>query len=73
MRKVVLKNEYITLGQLLKHLNIIENGAMAKEYLAEHDCWINGEPDYRRGRKIRNGDIVKFIDGTEVQVVDQLN
>lgn len=73
MRKIVLKNEYITLGQLLKHLNIIVNGADAKAFLADNDCWINGEPDYRRGRKIRNGDIVKFPDGTEVEVVDQLN
>ena len=70
MRTVILKNEYITLGQLLKHLDIISNGAEAKDFLNEYDCWINGEPDNRRGRKIRNGDTVKFPNGLEVKIED---
>ena len=56
MNKVSISTEFITLGQFLKIADIIQSGGMAKWFLSEHDVYINGEPDNRRGRKLRNGD-----------------
>jgi ribosome-associated protein len=69
MRTVPIHTEYITLGQLLKLTDTIASGALAKQYLAEYTPHINGEPDNRRGRKIRPGDEVLFPDGLKVKIV----
>ena len=68
MRTVPIHTEYITLGQLLKLTDTIASGALAKQYLAEFTPKINGEPDNRRGRKIRPGDEVQFPDGLKVKI-----
>jgi len=57
----VEKNEdFITLGQLLKVENIIENGGQAKFFLSEHLVYVNGEKESRRGRKLYMGDVVQI-------------
>ncbi|MCR5348737.1 MAG: S4 domain-containing protein YaaA [Bacilli bacterium] len=55
-RIVPISTPYLTLGQLLKLVNIIGNGGEAKSYLATHEVKVNGEPDNRRGRKLYPGD-----------------
>ena len=62
------KDEYITLGQLLKAVGLVENGAEAKEVITDGDVFVNGEVDTRRGRKLREGDLVRYR-GTEIKVV----
>ena len=58
MRAAVITSEFITLGQFLKFMGIIDNGGQAKAFLQNHETLINGEPDNRRGRKLRPGDEV---------------
>jgi ribosome-associated protein len=72
MKEVAIWSEYITLGQLIKMLNYVGSGAEVKAYLADHVCEINGEPDQRRGRKIRPGDKVKMPDGAEIEIIAQV-
>ncbi len=55
-----LKTEYITLGQLLKELNEISSGGMAKWYLQENVIFVDGEPENRRGRKLYGGMMVEI-------------
>ncbi|WP_071461071.1 S4 domain-containing protein YaaA [Bacillus massilinigeriensis] len=55
-----IDTEYITMGQFLKLAEIIQSGGMAKWFLSEHEVFVNGEQDQRRGRKLRDGDIVKI-------------
>ncbi len=50
--------EFITLGQFLKAVNVIGTGGEAKFYLAENVAQVNGEPEQRRGRKLRPGDLI---------------
>lgn len=69
MKEVEIWSEYITLGQLLKLLDYISNGAEAKEYLAEYTPKVNDEEDNRRGRKIRPGDIVTMPDGRKFKII----
>ena len=59
MKKISINSEYITLGQFLKYVGIIDCGSYAKQFLLENKVYINNEQDQRRGRKIYPGDIVK--------------
>lgn len=57
--KFSLNSEYITLQQLLKACNILESGGQVKSWLAENEVLVNGEPENRRGKKLRSGDVVE--------------
>ncbi|MBR6866152.1 MAG: S4 domain-containing protein YaaA [Bacilli bacterium] len=61
--EIAITTEFITLGQFLKLADIISQGGEAKAYLATHEVKVNGEPDNRRGRKLRNGDEVLLAEG----------
>jgi ribosome-associated protein len=63
-----LRGDYITLGQLLKAENLVEDGAMAKEVIKEGLAKVNGEVDTRRGKKLYPGDVVEF-EGNEIKIV----
>jgi len=58
-RMIQIKSEYITLGQFLKLADVIQTGGMAKWFLQEHEVLVNSEREQRRGRKLRDGDIVE--------------
>ncbi|MEC2055148.1 S4 domain-containing protein YaaA [Peribacillus psychrosaccharolyticus] len=62
MTEIQIQTEYITLGQFLKLADIIQSGGMAKAFLGENDVFINEEFDVRRGRKLREGDIIDIPD-----------
>ena len=59
MNKVIIKTDYIKLGQFLKFQGIISNGSDAKVFLEQTKVYVNNEPDDRRGRKLYNNDVVK--------------
>ena len=52
MEEYVLKKEFITLGQLLKEMDVISSGGMAKIFLAQEEVLVDGQPENRRGRKL---------------------
>lgn len=60
MQELHIESEYITLGQALKMTDAISSGGMAKFFLSENDVFVNGEKDDRRGRKLRDGDLVNI-------------
>ena len=57
-KEVKITTEYITLGQFLKFVGIIDSGFLAKIYLSDHDVYVNGVLDTRRGKKLYPGDTV---------------
>ena len=59
--EILINTDYITLGQFLKLADIIESGGEAKMFLAENEVKIDGEPDNRRGRKLRGGEVVEVL------------
>lgn len=60
-RKIVaLESTYMTLGQLLKHLNIISSGGMAKAYLSQYYVYVNDIEEQRRGKKLYAGDVIEL-------------
>ncbi len=60
MENLIIDTEFITLGQLLKMTNTISSGGMAKWFLDEYIVYVNGEEEQRRGKKLRDGDVVKI-------------
>lgn len=68
MNVLKISTPYITLGQLLKEAGVIDTGGMAKWYLSEYEVIVNGEPENRRGKKLRAGDEILFSDGTSIKI-----
>ena len=53
MTKIVtITEEFITLGQFLKHIDVITTGGQAKWYLQETLVYVDSEIENRRGRKL---------------------
>ena len=65
---VPIRDETIRLGQFLKLANLVESGAEAKPVIAEGLVSVNGEVETRRGRQLRQGDLVR-LGGQSVRVV----
>ncbi|QNL52222.1 RNA-binding S4 domain-containing protein [Olivibacter sp. SDN3] len=56
-----LDTEYIHLIQLLKVVNIVENGGEAQAVVSEGLVYCNGEVEHRKRYKVRKGDVVEFL------------
>lgn len=59
-KQIRISTETITLGQFLKLADVIQTGGMAKWFLNEYEVYVNGEPDNRRGRKLKPNDEVSI-------------
>ncbi|MGW8287907.1 MAG: RNA-binding S4 domain-containing protein [Desulfobulbales bacterium] len=60
MISIPIETDYIRLSQLLKLANVVMDGAEAKFRIANKEVRVNGAVEVRRGRKLRNGDLVEF-------------
>jgi ribosome-associated protein len=67
MEIIKLRDEYIKLGQALKAAGFVEDGVEAKFVITEGQVLVNGEVDFRRGRKLYENDIVSY-DGKEIKI-----
>ena len=61
IKEIHITSEFITLGQFLKFVDIIQSGGEAKSFLSQNDVFINNELDVRRGRKLRPGDKITVL------------
>lgn len=68
MREIGIETEFITLGQLLKMTDTISSGGMAKWFLSEHEVFVNGELEDRRGRKLRANDTISIPEVGEFRI-----
>lgn len=55
-----LRGDHITLDALLKATGLADSGGSAKGLIADGQVQVNGEPETRRGRKLRAGDVVQL-------------
>ena len=60
MQEVKIHTEYIKLDDLLKFAGILGTGGMAKAVIQDGLVKVNGEVCTMRGKKLYNGDTVKF-------------
>ena len=63
-----IRGDIITLGQLIKVLNLVSSGAEVKDFLAEQRILVNGEHENRRGRKLHPGDLVTIASHRPVRL-----
>jgi ribosome-associated protein len=59
IRDVAIRGEMIRLGQLLKLAGLADSGGEARALLERGEVTVNGEPESRRGRQLRRGDVVR--------------
>ena len=52
----------ITVGQALKASNLVGSGGEAKVLVQTGEVRVNGEVETRRGRRLREGDVVEVGD-----------
>ena len=69
MRDVEVTSEIITLQQLLQLAGAVDTGGEAKNLIGTLAVSVNGEPEGRRGRKLRAGDVVEVAGGESLRVV----
>lgn len=60
MENIKLNDEFIKLGQALKAAGLVSSGVEAKIVIVNGEVKVNGETEYQRGKKLRDGDIVEF-------------
>lgn len=61
-------DDFIKLGQLLKAAGLSDTGVSAKEDILGGNVKVNGEAEYRRGKKLRDGDVVSFS-GKTIKII----
>ena len=57
-----LRGDHITLDALLKASGLAGSGGAAKQLIVGGGVRVNGQPETRRGRKLRAGDEVALAD-----------
>lgn len=67
METFQLTDEYIELIRLLKRLNWVESGGMAKMVVDDGMVRVNGQVESRKRCKLRKGDQVDF-EGMSVKI-----
>ncbi|MCL4639912.1 MULTISPECIES: RNA-binding S4 domain-containing protein [Olivibacter] len=61
MINFTLDSEYIHLIQLLKAVNVVENGGEAQAVVSEGLVSCNGVTEFRKRYKVRKGDVIEFL------------
>lgn len=67
--QIEINSGHITLGQLLKKLDLIGSGGEAKVFLEDTRVKVNRETEARRGRKLYDKDSVDIQGFGMVQVI----
>lgn len=67
MEKIIIRDEFIKLGQALKLAGLVDSGVDAKIQINEGLVKVNGEVEYQRGKKIRPDDVIEY-DGHKIRV-----
>lgn len=57
---VVIKTETIKLEQFLKWAGVVQTGGEAKLLIQDGYVYVNGEEELRRGRQLKEGDLVEI-------------
>lgn len=62
METIVIRDEFIKLGQALKLAGLVESGVDAKMDIQEGLVKVNGEVTLQRGKKVYCGDVIEYDD-----------
>ena len=65
MEKVIIRDDFIKLGQAMKLAGMV--GVDAKMLIQDGQVEVNGKVEYQRGKKLHEGDVITF-NGESVQI-----
>ncbi len=68
MMEFKLNGDFIHLIQLLKAAGLVQTGGEAQLVVTEGEVKYNGEVDYRKRLKVKQGDMVEF-NGETIKVI----
>ena len=61
MEEIVLRDEFIKLGQAIKAAGLVESGVEAKIVIQDGEVKVNGVVETQRGKKLFGGEVVEYI------------
>ena len=67
MEKVIIRDDFIKLGQAMKLAGMVGSGVDAKMLIQDGQVEVNGEVEYQRGKTLHEGDVITF-NGESVQI-----
>ena len=67
MEKVIIRDDFIKLGQAMKLAGMVGSGVDAKMLIQDGQVEVNGEVEYQRGEMLHEGDVITF-NGESVQI-----
>ena len=70
MEKIVIKDEFIKLGQAMKLAGLVDSGLEAKLVIQNGEVKVNGSVEMQRGKKIVPDDTFSF-QGKTVTVANE--
>lgn len=70
MKEVMIRDEFIKLGQVIKLAGLVDSGVEAKEVIQSGLVKVNGEVEIQRGKKIYNDFVVEY-NGESFKVVSK--
>ena len=60
MEEIVLRDEFIKLGQAIKAAELVESGVEAKIVIQDGEVKVNGVVETQRGKKLFGGEVVEY-------------
>ena len=60
MEEIILRNEFIKLGQAIKAAGLVESGVEAKIVIQDGEVKVNGVVETQRGKKLFGGEVVEY-------------
>ena len=60
MEEIVLRDEFIKLGQAIKAAGLVESGVEAKIVIQDGEVIVNGVVETQRGKKLFGGEVVEY-------------
>ncbi len=64
IKEIKIREEFIKLDSLLKLAGMVSTGGIAKMVIQNGEVKLNGEVCLQRGKKIRPGDKVEYMEKT---------
>ena len=60
MEEIVLRDEFIKLGQAINAAGLVESGVEAKIVIQDGEVKVNGVVETQRGKKLFGGEVVEY-------------
>ena len=60
MEEIILRDDFIKLGQAIKDAGWVESGVEAKIVIQDGEVKVNGVVETQRGKKLFGGEVVEY-------------